>query len=100
MDTRYDALNQALWRVNAELKFRGVPPHRVQVDFLSYEKLAGRWQLCANGTPLWRMPLETRLAAVKLIPALFEAIVVAKEQFIPKLDAAIAILQGILYETR
>lgn len=112
--TRYDALNQAITLAEQKLKALK-PPCAVWLSDsggVGFAKVdSGQWRLVywskterKDGfpavTPLVEQPLMVRVAAVSgdNLRRLHEAIVAAKEEFVPEVEAAIRTVEEFLRE--
>ncbi len=121
--TRYDALNRAI--LLAEAKFKAMkPPHDVwaptvddlpkerDVTMIGVAKVDGPWRLAfgvmfADGkpsriTPLVDQPVARRVAVCTSgnLRRLHEAIVKAREEFVPEVEAAIRTVEEFLRENK
>jgi hypothetical protein len=121
---RYDVLT-ALWtKAEKELTVRHVP-HEIEytyyspgcyqdaeidpmIGMLGIAKIDGKWRLChaeryyqseepTKWTPIVDCSAYMRVQMARHLPKLREAVVAASEQFIPKVDGAIAALQKELH---
>ena len=125
LEPQYDALNQLYNQI--EGTFRGLKPiqptwvhyneivsddnTRVDYELLGMAKYQGKVRLCHatdcdrnfegdvyDLKPIVECPIAVRVAAVAHVRRLHERIVKSKEDFIPKVDAAVKELQSVWNE--
>lgn len=98
----YDALNCA-WGA-ALRKLKGLkPPHAVSsttTPALWIMKHKEQWAICVRSgnafVPIEECPIKERVEMVQFLRPLHEAIIRAKEEFVPEVEAAIASVNEFL----